>query len=227
MTKGESQTFDIICDDGYLIWDILVDGNSVGTPPIYLFSDVQQDHTIRAIFSMIPLLPVKGAILENQQDLTADWENDLLSGKGVALPQKAVEELLGTGTDPGSVEILEVRQVALMDCSLSGESGISLQVGLEENLPESPPDSSWGLLLRNPGEGQWELQGDSNVSVEDNGLFDGDEGQGKIGLLLAEVLIEGTDAGAGSSGDSGGCDTGINPLPALLLLIFHFLKSHS
>jgi uncharacterized repeat protein (TIGR02543 family) len=47
---GTSQSFTITPADGYLIADVLVDGESVGTPGSYTFESVTQSHTIHAIF---------------------------------------------------------------------------------------------------------------------------------------------------------------------------------
>lgn len=51
---GESQTFDIAENEGYIISDVLVDGQSVGTQSSYTFSDIDSNHTISATFEVIP-----------------------------------------------------------------------------------------------------------------------------------------------------------------------------
>lgn len=50
--EGASQTFQIKPDSGYLIYDVLVDGASVGAKTSYTFSNVSSDHTIYAIFRL-------------------------------------------------------------------------------------------------------------------------------------------------------------------------------
>lgn len=171
---------------------------------------------------MLPLLPIEGALLDGQQDLTEDWEDELLAGNNLVLPREAVEELFGTGIDPRSVEILEVRTVLLLDCGLLEGNGNPLQIGLEQNLPASTSDTAWALLLHDPVKTRWELQGSTGVSVQDGCPFDRNDTEGEIDLLLAEVLIETTNIGTGGSG---GCNTGMNPLPVVLLLILHYLRS--
>jgi flagellin-like protein len=52
VTQGGSQSFTIIPDAHYHITDVLVDGNPVGTPSVYTFSDVQASHTINAAFAI-------------------------------------------------------------------------------------------------------------------------------------------------------------------------------
>lgn len=194
----------------------------MGTPGHYIFSDVREGHTIRAFFSILPLLPIEGALLEGQEDLTEDWKDDLLTAHDLSLPQEAVVELLGPGTLPGSVEIMDVRKVAALNCSITGNSETSLRVGIEEDLPEPAPGRAWGLLLHDHEKNLWELQADTIISVEDDSPFDQDTTEGKISLLLAEVQIESTHDGAAS--DGGGCNTGLNPFPVMLLLILHSVR---
>ena len=51
--KGSSQTFTIIPDGGFKVADVLVDGTSVGAVLTYSFENVQQGHTIEAIFDCL------------------------------------------------------------------------------------------------------------------------------------------------------------------------------
>jgi hypothetical protein len=51
---GENQSFVITADSGYEIADVLVDGVSVGAVPNYTFQNVVADHTIEALFDMLP-----------------------------------------------------------------------------------------------------------------------------------------------------------------------------
>jgi hypothetical protein len=53
VNKGNSQTFTITPDEGYLISDVLVDGGSLGAIDTYTFNNVQQNHTIEAIFAEV------------------------------------------------------------------------------------------------------------------------------------------------------------------------------
>ena len=52
---GENQTFAILANEGYMISDILVDGQSVGSQSSYTFSNVSGNHTIVANFELIPV----------------------------------------------------------------------------------------------------------------------------------------------------------------------------
>ncbi len=50
--EGDSQGFTITPDTDYGIADVLVDSESVGPVSVYLFENVQADHTIHAIFEL-------------------------------------------------------------------------------------------------------------------------------------------------------------------------------
>ncbi len=51
---GGSQTYSIDPAEGYMIADVLVDGQSVGSQSSYTFSDVYGNHTISATFEPVP-----------------------------------------------------------------------------------------------------------------------------------------------------------------------------
>ena len=51
---GEDITYTITPDEGYMISDVLVDGQSIGTVCSYPFTNVVSDHTISATFELIP-----------------------------------------------------------------------------------------------------------------------------------------------------------------------------
>ena len=51
--RGENQTFRITPDEGYEIYDVIVDGESVGAVGRYTFENVREDHTISVTFRLI------------------------------------------------------------------------------------------------------------------------------------------------------------------------------
>ncbi len=51
---GESKAFTILANEGYMISDVLVDGQSVGSQTSYTFTNVDANHTISATFAEIP-----------------------------------------------------------------------------------------------------------------------------------------------------------------------------
>ena len=49
--EGRDKTFTITPDGGYYIFDVLVDGQSVGAVSSYTFENVEAQHTIEAVFA--------------------------------------------------------------------------------------------------------------------------------------------------------------------------------
>ncbi len=47
---GDSQTYTITPDNGYLIWDVAIDGASMGVLTSYTFTNVHEPHSIEAVF---------------------------------------------------------------------------------------------------------------------------------------------------------------------------------
>ena len=50
VTAGADRTFTITADDGYVIADVIVDGESMGAVSTYTFENVRKSHTIEAVF---------------------------------------------------------------------------------------------------------------------------------------------------------------------------------
>jgi len=61
--RGGSQTFTITPDSGYAIKDVLVDRTSIGPVPSYTFTDVQDNHKIKATFekALFTITPSAGS----------------------------------------------------------------------------------------------------------------------------------------------------------------------
>ena len=88
--KGDSMGYTITPDKGYTVSAVLVDSVSVGAPNSYTFTDVQQEHTIEAVFLKIP----EPAFENPFEDVAADvyyfeavlWavENGVTTGTGEA-----------------------------------------------------------------------------------------------------------------------------------------------
>lgn len=57
VSEGGSKTFTITPDEGYYIFDVLIDGVSAGATDSYTFHNITASHTIEAIFARIPGLP--------------------------------------------------------------------------------------------------------------------------------------------------------------------------
>ncbi len=52
VAEGSNQNFQISPNTGYHIGELLVDGNSVGTPASYTFENIASNHTIHAVFEI-------------------------------------------------------------------------------------------------------------------------------------------------------------------------------
>ena len=73
--KGTSKTFTVVPDEGYVIADVIVDGESVGPISNYTFERVGVDHTISATFKA-PDAAGDVTLFEN------DFESDSFPGNG-------------------------------------------------------------------------------------------------------------------------------------------------
>lgn len=87
--EGMDKTFTITPDSGYYIFNVLIDGKSIGAVTSYTFDDVQKKHTIEAVFAKDnPDTGVDNPFTDVRQ---GDWfydaifyavENGLMSGMG-------------------------------------------------------------------------------------------------------------------------------------------------
>lgn len=60
LSSGDSITYTMTSDDGYMLSDLIVDGTSTQVSPTYTFASTTESHTIEAIFSQIQA-PTGGA----------------------------------------------------------------------------------------------------------------------------------------------------------------------
>lgn len=94
VSEGDGQTFTITPNEGYVIADVKVDGESVGRVDSYAFDGVTEDHTIEATFETGPAAPhehvwsdwkcdgethwkvceICGAVSERAEHTFGDWE---------------------------------------------------------------------------------------------------------------------------------------------------------
>ncbi len=71
VVEGESQSFSISADNGFVIADVLVDGSSVGAVSNFTFSNISTNHTISASFDTAPDDPCVISVLPFVQDFNA------------------------------------------------------------------------------------------------------------------------------------------------------------
>ena len=53
IVEGDSATYVMVPEDGYIVSDVIVDGNSVGAVPMFSFSDIKEAHHIAAVFAKV------------------------------------------------------------------------------------------------------------------------------------------------------------------------------
>ncbi len=75
VSHGGSQNFVIAANEGYVIEDVTVDGNSVGAVPNYEFTNVTTDHTIYAAFSPAGFL-VEFNVMDNWNLISVPVKRD-------------------------------------------------------------------------------------------------------------------------------------------------------
>lgn len=68
--RGDDQTFRITAEDGYVIADVLVDGESVGAVSSYTFENVRANHTIEVVFER-----TGSAVADPDDTGVSDWLN--------------------------------------------------------------------------------------------------------------------------------------------------------
>ena len=69
VAAGNTQTFRITAEEGYILSDVTVDGKSIGAQSTYTFRDIQKHHTITAFFTAVV------SEEKPQQTGVSDWLN--------------------------------------------------------------------------------------------------------------------------------------------------------
>ena len=72
--EGDSCTVSYACDDDHRLQSLIVDGEEVDIsqyPLSYTFTDVQEDHTIQAVFEEIPVYTVSASASYGQVEATS------------------------------------------------------------------------------------------------------------------------------------------------------------
>lgn len=80
---GKNITYTVIPAEGYMIADVLVDGESVGAVSEYTFKQVKKDHSITAVFAEIPWQNPYSDVSESDwfyEDVEFVTENNLMIG---------------------------------------------------------------------------------------------------------------------------------------------------
>ena len=140
---GDTQTFDIVPDTGYLVIDVVVDGVSQGPITTFSFHDVAEDHAITAAFG--PLFGAPADFVtgsgpydviatdldgDGRQDLaTANWNDDAISiliGSGDGTFAGKVD--YGAGDSPASLAAADFNGDGHQDLAVSNLFGNTVSV---------------------------------------------------------------------------------------------------
>jgi lysophospholipase L1-like esterase len=106
VTSGQDQSFTITPEEGYVVEDVLVDGESAGTVTEYTFTDVQSDHTISSSFTLRTLTITAsagtGGSMEPSGDISVLYGQDQ---SFTITPEEGyvVEDVLVDGASAGAV----------------------------------------------------------------------------------------------------------------------------
>lgn len=76
--NGEDQLFSFIAHQGYQVADVVVDSQSIGALPSYLFENVQQNHTIHVTFE--PIILTITATAGEHGSITPSGETEVVYG---------------------------------------------------------------------------------------------------------------------------------------------------
>ncbi|WP_281616004.1 T9SS type A sorting domain-containing protein [Flammeovirga sp. SubArs3] len=130
VSKGESITYSIEENEGYMLVDVQVDGESKGSVTTYTFENVESNHSIEAIYNKVHYItvvePTNGEITPSSM-YVVEGQNQTF----VFTPNEGyiVSEVLVNGADMGSLESYTFKEVSASN---------SLEViFIEEELPTS------------------------------------------------------------------------------------------
>ncbi len=139
LDRGDDQSFDIVANRGYDIEDVLVDGESVGAVSTYRFTNVTQNHTIAASFTLrtytITANAGEGGEISPSGEVTVDWGSelsfDINANDGYDIEDVLVDEesqgaiATYTFTDVSSDHTISasfVRDLEVLDVSIPNDS---------------------------------------------------------------------------------------------------------
>ena len=104
VNEGESQEYTITAEEGYILADVQVDGESVGAVSSYIFEDVKSDHTIKALFRKEAVVKVESIVLD-QKKVTLEKTQTITLNASIAPEDATDQQLKWTTSD---VEVASV-----------------------------------------------------------------------------------------------------------------------
>ena len=94
--EGDTQTYTITTEEDYTLSDVQVDGESVGAVAAYTFSNVNADHTIKALFNKKNAVKIQSIELD-RKEITLT-KKEMISLKTVIAPKDATDQQLKWST---------------------------------------------------------------------------------------------------------------------------------
>ncbi|MEM2130046.1 MAG: right-handed parallel beta-helix repeat-containing protein [Candidatus Bathyarchaeia archaeon] len=141
---GGSLTFTIAADTGYQIFDVLVDGKSVGNVNYYTFTNIKASHTIAAIFTSLhtPETQVGGIISQN-----TTWT--LEGSPYIVVKDVVVEKGVVLAIEPGvSVKFIDGKTLVI-DGAIIAKGNVTHPIIFTSNSARPTPGNWNTILLRN------------------------------------------------------------------------------
>jgi hypothetical protein len=134
VNQGSDKAFTITPNNGYSINDVLVDGSSVGAVSSYTFSNVIEDHTISATFSLSTVTgPVHNLTKDTYYNTIQEALDDADSGNTIEVSDGTYDESITSPSFPsGKVIILQSANGA-SSTTIRGDGG-SPTVALGDSL---------------------------------------------------------------------------------------------
>jgi len=113
VTQGNSQTYSITANSGYIIKDVKVDGSSIGAASTYTFSSVSSSHSIRATFAYAASLNAGDATFGDGGSGTLKSGNVTKSGYGITVNLPVVSSCVSDTTVTASYNFTSAKTVSL------------------------------------------------------------------------------------------------------------------
>ena len=129
VNQGASQSFTFTPDPGYEIDEVLIDGVSIGVVTTYTFTDIDQDHTLYAVFTQqtytLTAIPAANGSISPQGEIT------LSSGASQSFtftpdPGYEIDEVLIDGVSVGAVTTYTLTDI---------NQNHTLQASFQEHIP--------------------------------------------------------------------------------------------
>ncbi len=149
VSYGANQIFTITPYSGYVIEDVLIDGNSVGAVSSYTFQNVISDHTISALFILVPLIienmyPPGDPVIGIDDIIKAD-----IATNGGHIPQSRVYVLKKDGIYPWHSVLSLLQGDNLQIRAAYGDTGCRPQIWLYDEAGSLRPPKAMIVLSNN------------------------------------------------------------------------------